>query len=67
MKGWILPVVLFAIVASNPAAARGGTEAHEMASAHHDDEPTTGFMGCQNERYHDPDAYGCIAPADLTH
>jgi hypothetical protein len=67
MKGWMLPIVLLAIVASTPALARGGTEAHEIASAHHDDEPTTGSIDCRRWRYHDPHFYGCIAPADLAH
>jgi len=67
MRVWIVPVVLFAMVASNPAVARGGTEAHEIASAHHDDDPPTGSIGCRRGRYHDPHDYGCIAPADLMH
>ena len=67
MKGWILTVVLFAIIASTPAVARGGTEAHEMASNPYDDEPTTGSIGCRRWRYHDSHTYGCVAPVDLSH
>jgi len=67
MKGWILPVVLFAIVASSPAVARGGTEVHEMASAPHDDERTTGSIDCRRRRYRNSNTYGCVAPAELSH
>jgi hypothetical protein len=35
MKRFLLAVACFAVIASNPATARGGTNMHEMSSSRH--------------------------------
>ena len=69
----LLAVVWVAVMAgdtaSNPAMAKGGTNAHEMASEHRDIEPgitdSIGFTGCGRGRYRDSRTHKCVGPADV--
>jgi hypothetical protein len=62
---FLLAIVWLAVVANAPAVARGGTEAHELVSTRHDDDPITNSLGCGRGRYRDPHTHACIGPADL--
>jgi hypothetical protein len=48
VKRFLLAVACLAVIASNTAMARGGTNMHEMASSRHDGDPSmndSGFVG----------------------
>jgi hypothetical protein len=63
MKRLIL-IALFAIITGDLAAAKGGTNSHEIASTRSDDDTTSSLAGCGRGRYRDPRTLRCIGPAD---
>ena len=68
IKYFLLAVAWFAVSASNSVMARGGTNAHEMASTrHHDDVPLSSmrFVDCDRERYRDFRTERCVGTADV--
>jgi hypothetical protein len=68
VKHVLLAVAWFAVMASSSAIARGGTNSHEMASTHEDDDAPVGsisFTGCGHGRYRDPHTNRCVGPADV--
>lgn len=65
MKRFLVAVACFAVVASNPVLAKGGTNMHEMASSRHDDETgSVGFAGCSRARHRDCHTHRCVSPTD---
>jgi len=65
IKRFILAVGWFAVIIGPPAMARGGTDAHEMASAHHDGDMITSTIDCGRARYYDLHTHGCVGHADI--
>jgi hypothetical protein len=60
--------VAFTIIAGNPVLAKGGTNMHEMAASHHDDDRSItysiGFTRCGHRRFRDSHTHRCRGPAD---
>lgn len=72
VKRFPLVIAWFAVIAFDPAMAKGGTNMHEMASSRHEDEKpnfmnSIGFIGCGRGRYRDSRKcpHRCPGPAEF--